>query len=111
MGILNYGQRRPSLKHPEYLDYVRALPCCGCGVHGQQQAHHPIGQRFSQARVSDCLAIPLCDPCHDKLHENWPAWEEKHGSQWMHAADTWEQAVRDGVWNLDKKICGYLSNG
>lgn len=105
------GQRKPSTQDDDYLRYVRALPCCGCGVHGQQQAHHPIGQRFSSAKVSDCLAIPLCEPCHTLLHKNWLEWEDRHGSQWMHAAQTFDQARRDGVWNLDKKCARALSNG
>lgn len=103
--------RRPSMKHDEYLHYVRAQPCVGCGIWGQQHAHHVIGQRYSSAKVSDVLTIPLCAPCHSRLHADWPAWEEKHGSQWMHAAQTFEQAVRDGVFNLDKKAAKALSNG
>ena len=103
--------RRPSMKHDDYLQYVRAQPCVGCGVWGQQDAHHIIGQRFSSAKVSDLLTIPLCKPCHAQLHADWPAWEQVHGTQHMHACHTFEQAVRDGVWTLDKKLAKALSNG
>jgi hypothetical protein len=103
------SQRKPSTTDAEYLAYVRAQPCCGCGVWGQQHAHHPIGQRFSSAKVSDVLAFPLCQPCHAELHADWPAWEAAHGSQWMHAARTLDQARRDGVINVDKKCARALA--
>lgn len=109
MGILNYNQRRPSLKHPEYLDYVRALPCCGCGVHGQQQAHHNISGRYGSAKCSDFWTMPLCADCHRVLHAGWTAWEEAHGTQDRHCLETLEQALRDGVLVVDKRCARALS--
>ena len=103
--------RKPSMKHDDYLAYVRAQPCVGCGVWGQQQAHHNIADRFSSAKADDANSLPLCAPCHTKLHANWPEWEAAHGSQWMHAMQTLLQAIRDGVWVLDRKAAKALSNG
>lgn len=103
------NQRRPSMKDPDYLAYVRGLPCCGCGFHGQQHAHHNIANRYSSAKVSDVCTMPLCQPCHTMLHSDWPAWEAKHGTQSMHVVATFEQAVRDGVWVLDRKAARFMS--
>lgn len=103
-------QRRPSMAHPAYLEYVRAQPCCGCGFAGRQHAHHNIANRFSSAKVSDVCTMPLCGPCHAELHADWPAWEAKHGTQSMHVEATFEQAVRDGVFNIDNKAARFLGS-
>ena len=78
----------------EYLKWVREQPSVISGKTGCV-AHHPIGQRFSQQKCSDYLAIPLTDAEHKKLHESWPDWEAKHGSQWMFAARTMLRAIDD----------------
>ena len=105
------GMRRPPMEHPDYLAYVRALPCVATGIYGQNRAHHCIADRYGSRKVSDVLSMPLIDPQHLLLHEDWPAWEAEYGSQWMHVAKTCEQAVRDGVWVLDKRVARALSNG
>lgn len=103
--------RKPPMKHPDYLTYVAALECVGCGVCGQQQAHHNIADRFGSSKADDANSLSLCAPCHAQLHANWPEWEERHGSQWKHVAQTLLQAIRDGVWVLDRKAARALSNG
>lgn len=95
--------RQPPLRDAQYLAYVRTLPCCGCGFHGEQQAHHAIGQRYSSAKASDLHTLPLCPDCHRLLHAGWTRWEEDHGSQWMHVARTLETARAAGVLTIDHK--------
>lgn len=52
-----------------HLAFVRLQPCCLCGRRGPSQAHH-AGPRGLGTRVHDWMAVPLCDPCHDGLHDS-----------------------------------------
>jgi len=57
----------------DYLDFIRSRPCTLCG-NPQAEPHHAIRRLpgISEARLaqkgSDFLCIPLCNPCHTKLH-------------------------------------------
>jgi len=57
----------------DYLDFIRSRPCTLCG-NPQTEPHHDIRRLpgISEARLaqkgSDFLCIPLCNPCHTKLH-------------------------------------------
>jgi len=57
----------------EYLDFIRSRPCTLCG-NPQTEPDHAIRRLpgISEARLaqkgSDFLCIPLCNPCHTKLH-------------------------------------------
>jgi NAD-dependent SIR2 family protein deacetylase len=64
--------------NPSYLRNVRALRCVIC-FRQPCEAHHPIYRRFSQARVPDEMAIPLCPSCHAELHRDKKAWFAKYG--------------------------------
>lgn len=103
--------KRPKLDSKAYRAYVATLPCCGCGVHGQQVAHHCISDRHGSSKHSDLFCLSLCNPCHTELHAGWRAWEERNGAQWLHVAQTLEQAFIDGVLLLDKKAAEYMGNG
>lgn len=52
---------------PEYLDFVRSLPC-PCGAPAPSQAHHypPKGRRGD---VDDTRTLPVCVECHQRCHE------------------------------------------
>ncbi|HGG2623016.1 TPA: DUF968 domain-containing protein [Yersinia enterocolitica] len=65
-----------------YLQWVKSQPCCGCGD-GGCDPHHIIGygQGGMATKAHDLFTFPLCRNCHDELHANQRAWEEKHGSQ------------------------------
>lgn len=76
---------RPKLRRWEnrrYLQWVKSQPCCGCG-NGDCDPHHIIGhgQGGMATKAHDLFTFPLCRKCHDDLHDNQRAWEEKHGSQ------------------------------
>lgn len=80
-----------------YLDWVKTLPCVGCGA-TPSDPHHVTGMyRGAGKRSPDCLAIPLCRPCHDRLHHAPKGWEAEHGDQMTHACMTLVQAVHQGV--------------
>jgi hypothetical protein len=83
------------MRDEAYLAWVRTQPSCISGQMGCE-AHHPIGQRYSQSKCSDYLAIPLTHAEHMELHWCWGLWEAANGSQWMHAARTLERAIRAG---------------
>ena len=87
--------KTPVVRDLKYLAWVRSQPSCISGK-SPCVAHHIIGQRWSQAKSSDTLAIPLTDAEHKKLHESWTDWEAMHGSQWMHAARTLNRAIAGG---------------
>ena len=64
--------------NPRYLAEVRKLRCVIC-FRTPCEPHHPIYRRYSQARVPDEMAIPLCWSCHAELHANKRAWFERYG--------------------------------
>ena len=69
------GLKQPKAKPaPDYLARVRELPCCVCEAFGEMQqsptaAHHPIHGRYSQRKVPDTEAIPLCEGHHQGLRD------------------------------------------
>jgi len=63
--------RPPEQVSPDYLIWIRTLPCAGCGRQPTteilNEAHHS-GPRAASRIASDFAAIPLCHLCHDKGH-------------------------------------------
>lgn len=53
-------------RDPDYLEYVRTLPCLVCGLQHRSEAHHAkVGQNIAVAmKTEDFRAIPLCHRCH-----------------------------------------------
>lgn len=91
---------------PAYLEKVRALPCCICENWGIQQqsateAHHPIHDRFSRARVPDRMAIPLCRGHHMgdtgegkvAIHKNKTLWRKMFGPDHHYIAGTQDKIL------------------
>lgn len=82
-----------------YMDWVKTLPCCcGCG-HPADDPHHAYDVGFGGAatKVPDYWTIPLTRVCHDELHHDVRAWEEKHGQQMHHVLMTLTRAIYEGV--------------
>ena len=97
--MTNLAQKPPlGLKNKEpkkdkkFLDLVRSQKCVICQTfHEVQlsptQAHHPIHDRFSTAKVPDKECIPLCEGHHQGLfdtskvaiHQEPLAWRKKYG--------------------------------
>ena len=88
------GLKQPKAKpNPDYLARVRELPCVICEAFGELQmsmttAHHPIHDRFSQRKVPDEMAIPLCDGHHQgqwdmsklAIHQRPSLWRQTYGA-------------------------------
>ena len=64
--------------NPRYLKAVRGLRCVIC-FRMPCEAHHVIHGRYSQRKVPDEMAIPLCWSCHRELYADKKAWFAKYG--------------------------------
>ena len=104
------GLKEPKAKpDPRYLARVRELPCCICMAFGEAQitattAHHPIHDRYSQRKVPDRMAIPLCDGHHQgqwdttkvAIHREPSKWRRLYGPDHDYIAATQDRLLRDG---------------
>ncbi len=80
-----------------YLRWVRRQPSAISG-RPADDAHHIIGHGMGGMgmRASDLLTLPLTRDEHMALHQHgWRAWEERHGSQWMHVALTLARYIEE----------------
>lgn len=94
---------------PEYLAFVRSLPSAASGMIGCV-AHHRIGGRLSQHKVSDFETMPLTDDEHRELHAGMDAFVEKYGkteSDMVKA--TLLEAIRLGVLTFDARAARELA--
>ncbi len=66
----------------QYTRWVKTQPCEGCG-NTADDPHHISGHGLGGmgTKPHDAFVIPLCRQCHDELHRDPRAFEEKHGSQ------------------------------
>lgn len=94
---------------PAYLAWVRTLPSAASGRIGCV-AHHRIGGRFSQHKVSDFETMPLTDDEHRELHASMSSFVEKYGKT---EADmilaTLLEAIRLGVFQFDERAARELA--
>tara|TARA_B100000700_G_scaffold189815_1_gene209196 strand:- start:55731 stop:56192 length:462 start_codon:yes stop_codon:yes gene_type:complete len=63
-------------RSPEYLAFVRTLPCCLCGAPANA-AHHLIGMWGMSGmglKAPDSMVMPVCDgpgdTCHRRIHDS-----------------------------------------
>jgi len=84
--------------NPNYTQWVKRQPCCGCGNQADDP-HHITGYGLGgmATKSHDMFVIPLCRRCHDALHANTSAWEEENGSQAVLALKTIDSALAMGV--------------
>lgn len=65
-------------RSPDYLAWVRSLPCCVCSIQGCD-AHHVIGLGWGLSGMSltapDSYTMPLCRACHGEMHRE-PGWQQ-----------------------------------
>ncbi|MCT6990668.1 DUF968 domain-containing protein [Salmonella enterica] len=93
--------RKPKMQRlelPEYTQWVKRQPCCGCGKTADDP-HHIIGHGFggTGTKACDLLVIPLCRVCHEALHADTRGWEEQNGSQLLWLARTLARATGTGA--------------
>ncbi|TKI02155.1 DUF968 domain-containing protein, partial [Martelella alba] len=81
-----------------YTQWVKAQPCAGCGQPADDP-HHIIDHGFSGTgtKPHDLFTIPLCRQCHDEIHRDRRAFEQKHGSQLELVMRTLDRAMAMGV--------------
>ncbi len=79
------AQKRYAAK---WIAGVRELPCCICGFGPPVTAHHCNYERFSGKKRPDDKTIPLCDPCHKKLHAGKESFFAIHGPDIDYLAPT-----------------------
>ncbi|MFC0140631.1 DUF968 domain-containing protein [Erwinia mallotivora] len=65
-----------------YTKWVKTQPCEGCR-RPADDPHHIIGHGLggTATKAHDLFVIPLCRECHDKLHADVSAFEQKYGTQ------------------------------
>lgn len=86
-------------RDPDYLRWVRTLPCVITGVSGVD-AHHMLGYGMHgmALKAPDWAVFPLSREEHARLHHfGWKEWEEKHGQQWYYVARTLGMAIEAGI--------------
>lgn len=94
---------------PEYLAWVHSLPSAASGLVGVV-AHHRIGGRFSQRKVSDFEVMPLTDLEHRQLHAGMEDFVRQYGkTEKEMICDTLLEALRLGVLVFDPKAARELA--
>ncbi|AKL34945.1 hypothetical protein AB185_14025 [Klebsiella oxytoca] len=65
-----------------YTDWVKHQPC-ECCHRPADDPHHVIGHGMggTATKAHDLFVFPLCRECHDELHADVNAFEEKNGTQ------------------------------
>ncbi|WP_213180933.1 DUF968 domain-containing protein [Citrobacter freundii] len=65
-----------------YTRWVKTQPC-ECCRRPADDPHHIVGHGMggTATKAHDLFVIPLCRECHDELHADVPAFEQKHGTQ------------------------------
>lgn len=65
-------------RSPDYLAWVRSLPCSACSIQGCD-AHHVIGLGWGLSGMGltapDSYVMPLCRACHGEMHRE-PGWQQ-----------------------------------
>ncbi|MCF6688285.1 DUF968 domain-containing protein [Raoultella terrigena] len=81
-----------------YTDWVKRQPC-ECCRRPADDPHHVIGYGMggTATKAHDLFVIPLCRECHDELHADVNAFEEKNGSQLQLLFRFLDRAIAIGV--------------
>ena len=61
--------KQTRVEDPDYLDWIRTLPCSACGASNSVPHHHPAAGHSSVGlKTSDYRTLPLCFRDHDRVH-------------------------------------------
>ncbi len=74
--------KRRRWENAQYTRWVKSQPCEGCR-RPADDPHHIIGHGMggTATKAHDLFVFPLCRECHDRLHADVAAFEQKHGTQ------------------------------
>lgn len=74
--------KRRRWENEKYTRWVKSQPC-ECCRRPADDPHHIIGNGMggTATKAHDLFVIPLCRECHDKLHADVAAFEQKNGTQ------------------------------
>ena len=97
-----------AIKDAKYIECVKQLPCVICEAYGEpygqapSDAHHPICGRYSGAKVSDYMAIPLCKSHHQSgehgkvaIHLGKATWVKLYGNDIDYIEVTQDRVERE----------------
>lgn len=81
-----------------YTDWIKHQPC-ECCRRPADDPHHVIGHGMggTATKAHDLFVIPLCRECHDELHADVNAFEEKNGTQLQLLFRFLDRAIAIGV--------------
>ncbi|AXF75508.1 DUF968 domain-containing protein [Erwinia tracheiphila] len=74
--------KRRRWENEKYTRWVKSQPC-ECCRRPADDPHHVIGYGMggTATKAHDLFVFPLCRECHDKLHADVAAFEQKYGTQ------------------------------
>lgn len=74
--------KRRRWENEKYTRWVKSQPC-ECCRRPADDPHHVIGHGMggTATKAHDLFVFPLCRECHDKLHADVTAFEQKYGTQ------------------------------
>ena len=71
----------------DYLDFIRAKPCVGCGKR-PAEADHLVARGMGSGKRNDYYCLPMCRQCHNERHTEGNSWFEME-----HAVLFWRQCA------------------
>ncbi|NEG58211.1 DUF968 domain-containing protein [Pantoea agglomerans] len=96
--------KRRRWENEKYTRWVKSQPC-ECCRRPADDPHHVIGHGMggTATKAHDLFVFPLCRECHDKLHADVAAFEQKYGTQLELLFRFLNHAIAIGVIGTDKK--------
>lgn len=71
--------KRPPVRDPRYLAWLRTLSCTFCGALPPNEASHHGNTGGVGLKASDHDALPACRRCHQRWHnQGSPRWDWDH---------------------------------
>lgn len=86
-------QKIKTYRNRAYLDWIKTLPCCHCGMPADDPHYIKIkGVGGGALTASDFTAMPLCREHHDMVHDAPDLWPQ---TKWM--IETINRAFDEGI--------------
>ena len=93
-GVLMSFFKDPPIRSKAYLKWVKEQPCILCQAPADDP-HHIIatGDGGMGTKACDLLTMPVCRPCHNKIHDTPEYWE----LQWKYVTLTLQKAIKNKI--------------